>query len=109
MDHHAGRTIAILAWYSTLRYGRIWQGSVPHAFNKDNSKEQGNPMTMRTGGNRSSTIVRSVRPSGSLFLPPPLFSRFFDRRHVRKRLGRSGSVGFGRSRIRHEAARGGFR
>jgi hypothetical protein len=63
-------------------------------------------MTMRTGENRSSTVVRSIRPSGSLF-PPPLFSRFFDRRHVEKRLERSGSVGFGRSRIRHEDARGG--
>lgn len=101
MDHHAGRTIAILAWYSVLRYGKIWQGSVPHAFNKDNSKEQGNTMTTRTGGNRSSTSYVQFVPREVCFLPP-LFSRFFDRRHVEKRLGRSGSVGFGRSRIRHE-------
>lgn len=31
-------------------------------------------MTLRSGENRSSTIVRSVRPSGSLFPAPIVFS-----------------------------------
>lgn len=49
MDHRARSTIPILAWYSTLRYGRIWQGSVPHASTRTiaTNKEQHNDIEIR--------------------------------------------------------------